>query len=202
MKKSILRYLLCSILLIFLTAVIAGQVCAQTSNLNFLSGSYYPVWSITGIGAPWWAHITCDLDSSPYCYPWPSTMIIPYPAGLGTFGVTGFAGIGLARMQPPIVPPYQGFQEMSGILSTDVPPYPGFQEMSIVPPCFGLFVGLGMGAFGGLGMTRFGSPDAISSMGLPWNWQPFFGVTSTARGNVYLDMYMPWWFKLPPITDL
>jgi hypothetical protein len=65
--------------------------------------------------------------------------------------------------------------------------------MTDVPPGFGLSLGLGIGGFGGLGVTRFGSPDAVSGMGIPWNWQPFFGLTSISPGYFYLGMYSPWW---------
>lgn len=178
MKAIYLKCLYLILGILVISALPLRNASAQLSYpSDFLGGAYYPVWSLTGIGAPWWATSVAEPTILPLQYQWPSTMIIPYAAGIGGYGITGFAGMGLATAQLPQAPLAQQ----------------GFTAMTEVPPGFGLSLGLGIGGFGGLGITRFGSPDAVSAIGIPWNWQPFFGLTSISPSYFYLGMYSPWW---------
>ena len=205
MRTRFLKHLWGMIIIILVIGMLSGHIYGQIiDSVNYLTSVYCPVWSLIGIGAPWWAttHIS-EPTVEPLGYQWPQSMILPYAAGLGSYGVSGFAGIGLASIQPPSMPPAQGFSAIGLpiVQPLGIPPTQGFTTMAEIPPCFGLSIGLGMGAFGGLGMTGFGSPEAISNMGIPWNWQPFFGLTSTGPGYYYLGMYSPWWSFMQPINS-
>lgn len=181
MKTKLLKNLFVILIIVTIMGMISMNADAQIVDpINFSAAFYYPVWSLAGIGAPWWATAVTEQPIQPLGFQWPRSMM-PYSAGLGGYGITGFAGIGLTNIQPTCILAYQGFPEMCN-----------------VPPGFGLSLGLGMGAFGGLGVNHFGSPDAITTMGIPWNWQPFFGLTSIVPGHFYLGMFSPWWSTQQP----
>ena len=185
MKTKLLKNMLLILVVITIAGIISINADGQIIDpINYEFGYYYPVWSLIGIGAPWWATTVSEQPIQPLGFQWPRAML-PFSACLGGCGITGFAGIGFSSIQPTTIPAYQGFPEMSN-----------------VPPGFGLSLGLGMGAFGGLGVNHFGSPDAITTMGVPWNWQPFFGMTSISPGYFYLGMFSPWWSTQQPLTYL
>ena len=182
MKTKRLKTILVISIIITIMVMISMNTDAQIVDpIDFSTAFYYPVWSLVGTGAPWWATSLTEQFIHPLGFQWPRSMITPYSAGLAAYGVTGFAGIGMTNIEPTCILAYQGFPEMCN-----------------VPPGFGLSLGLGMGAFGGLGVNHFGSPDAITTMGIPWNWQPFFGLTSIMPEHFYLGMFSPWWAMQQP----
>lgn len=182
MKTKPLKNLLVILILVTIIGITSMNADAQIMNhVDYATAFYYPVWSLVGTGAPWWATTVARQPIQPLGFQWPQSMVIPYSVGLGGYGITGFAGIGLTIIEPTCILAYQGFPEMCN-----------------VPPGFGLSIGLGMGTFGGLGITHFGSPDATTTTGIPWNWQPFFGLTSISPGHFYLGMFSPWWATQQP----
>ena len=180
MNTRVLRNLLIVVIVLIAIGILCNRASAQylypfAYPTEFAPFST-PFWALPALGGPWWgtgtSNIALDVASS---LPWDIT--VNYPFGNYIFSTPAFSTLAIAGLG----------------LGVDLTSTAG---LSGLPASVGTLPGYGLFApfnYAGLGVTAFGSPAAQSSLGIPWNWSPYFGLTSSSSGFYYATAGIPWW---------